>query len=93
MNLQLKSIVPFIALPFLLIGCGGEHSPSHEGKTLFKGRIVKVEYMLTRGHTILIDENGQEITLQGFPGIPTGEVEIYEKGHREYKVFQAPIPL
>lgn len=78
----------------LLVGCGS-HTLPHSSELVFKGEVVKVDYMLTRGITILMDRDGKTTTLAGFPSVPCSEVEIYHRGHHNYQVFQAkePIPM
>jgi hypothetical protein len=83
LNLILISIA---ALTFA--GCGSSTDSSHEEeKPFFKGQVVKVQYRLTEGKTILIDAAGKEIELEGHPGIPCADIEIFKHGH-EYEVFQ-----
>jgi hypothetical protein len=84
--MNLKSI--FISLAALyLIGCGSSEPVAHEETPLFKGKVVKVQYRLVEGDTVLIDDAGKETVLEGHPGIPCSEIEIFKHG-REYEVVQ-----
>jgi len=76
----------------LLAGCGS-HTLPHSSELVFKGEVVKVDYMLTHSITILMDRDGKTTTLAGFPSVPCSEVEIYHRGHHDYQVFQAKEPI
>ncbi|MBI4027307.1 MAG: hypothetical protein HY360_20140 [Verrucomicrobia bacterium] len=84
----LKHVAVQVASLVLLSGCGG-HAGHHQDETIFKGRVMKVEYILTRGVTVLTDSEGKRTELQGHPGVPCAEIEIHRRGQYEYEVFQA----
>ena len=86
-NLKLKNLL-FILIALLAAGCG--HHSNAEGKVVFKGQVVKVEYRLIEGTTVLIDAEGKKTTLEGHPGVPCTDVEIVETKPHEYEIFFAP---
>ena len=93
-NLKFKNVFYLIALAILLAGCGS-HSESHQehyGEQVFKGQVTKVDYVFSRGVTILKDVEGKAIELKGYPAIPCLEVEIYKLGEYEYEIFRIAKP-
>lgn len=76
----------FLGSAFLAAGCSHQ---AHEGKLVYKGKVARVDFELSRGVTVIHGEDGKTTELEGLPGIPCAEVEIYQHGH-EYEVFQAP---
>jgi hypothetical protein len=79
----------FALLPLALFGCGNHHE-AHQGSPVFKGTVVRVQYRLTEGTTVLIDSDGKLTKLEGFPSVPCDSVEIYQHGKHAYEVYQAP---
>jgi hypothetical protein len=77
----------FIFGALCLSGCGSHEPVSHEEAPIFKGQVAKVEYRLTEGVTVIIDSEGKQTKLEGHPGIPCTEVEIFQHG-KEYEIFQ-----
>ncbi len=77
-----------LAMVLFLAGCGG-HGPLREGALVFKGRVAQVQHRLGQGYTLLIDGEGKTTRLEGYPGVPCTEVEIFNHGGQEYEVFQA----
>lgn len=93
MNLKLKNIFYAGAAVLFLAGCGG-HPSAHKGERVFQGEVARVQYQLTEGVTLLFDAEGKQVAeLNGFPGIPSTEVEIYKLGGHEYEVFMTKEPL
>jgi hypothetical protein len=85
----LKRLMLAAVLSVCFAGCGGDHG--HDaGKLVFKGTVVKVEYELTQRTTKIHDAEGKVIELNGHPGIPLSEIEIYQHGEHEYQIFPAP---
>jgi hypothetical protein len=83
-----EKVIIGIFLSLLLIGCSSHrHS---EGELVFKGQVVRVQYMLQKGVTVLVDAEGKTVELSGHPGVPCTEVEIYKTGDHEYEIFEAP---
>ena len=76
-------------LPLLLLAGCGAHEPMHEGELVFKGKVAHVQFRLGQGYTLLIDSEGKVTRLEGYPGVPCVEVEIFKRGEREYEVFQS----
>jgi len=87
MNRKLKNGWWMLLSLAFLAGCGG-HGPLREGALVFKGKVTQVQYRLGQGYTLLIDGEGKTMRLDGYPGVPCAEVEIFNHGGQEYEVFQ-----
>ena len=82
-------IILLTLLPLVFFGCGSHHG-GHDGKPVFKGTVSRLQYHLTEGVTVLVDADGKETKLEGFPSVPCDSVEIYQHGKHEYEVYQVP---
>ena len=93
-NLKFKNIFYATAAAALLAGCGShsELHQEHHGEQVFKGQVTKVDYVFSRGVTILKDADGKVTELEGYPSIPCTEVEIYKFGEYEYEIFRIAKP-
>ncbi len=85
MNHRSNWVILFLLIVFT--GCSQQHSPETE-EIVFKGKVVQIQHRLGQGYTLLIDSEGKTIRLEGYVGVPLGEVEIYRHGQWHYEVFQ-----
>jgi len=90
MNRTLNRIILLASAALLLAGCGGHDGHAEHGQLVFKGKVTRVEYILTRGVTVITDADGKTTELEGHPGIPRAEVEIWRSAEGHYLVLQAP---
>lgn len=74
----------------LLFGCSGSAKPEETAKLLYDGTAMKVEYGLSDGKTVVIDQKGERHAIEGFPMMFKGKIKLSSGGEEGYEIEILP---